>query len=141
MTINVTRTELVIRGVAYFALGLAGPWVILQPPPTMTGSWGSIYVITWGMLLFPAMIASVSSFCARFRVEMIVLPWITAGLFLNAAALWYMTPPTPAWGAIALVTTSFCLMLVNRYMALMRLSRTSAPHTDSIPKVPRKGSS
>lgn len=136
---NVTRAELRIRGVGYSLLGLAGPWAVIHPPPTLSVGWSSVYVITWGLLLVPALIASVASCIGRYRVEMIVLPWIMAGLLLQAAAMWYLVPISFTWGAMALVTSSFILMLVNRYIALMRLTRTASPSTGPITKVdPRK---
>lgn len=135
MTSNVSRLELWFRGLGYLVLGLAGPWVFINPPQSFPGGWGLGISLTWGLLIMTSFIAGIASFMGRYRVEMIVLPFIIAALLGYSFSIMYLVSVLPSRGSQALTLLAFALILAGRYVRTMILARQPSPHTESLPIV------
>lgn len=135
MTTNVTQLELNHRGMGYVFLGVAGPWVLINPPVTFPGGWSFAVAVIWGTLLIPSFIAAVASFRGRYRVEMIVLPLIIGALLLYSVSVFYIMPLDPSHGAHGFVMLAFVAMLAGRFVNTMKLARQPPPATQEIPLV------
>ena len=137
MTTNVTQLELNLRGVGYIFLGVAGPWVFINPPETFPGGWSFTVAMIWGTLLLPSFAAAVASFRGRYRVEMIFLPLIIGALLLYSVSLFYIVPIRASFGAHGFIMLAFVAMLTGRFVHTMRLARQS-PVTQEIPIVEKE---
>ena len=137
MTTNVTQTELNLRGISYILLGVAGPWVFVNPPETFPGEWSFAVAVIWGTLLIPSFVAGIASFFGRYRVEMIALPLVACALLVYAISIFYLVPTIPSHGAHGFVLLSFVALLASRFVNTMKLAQTS-PTTSEIPIVEKE---
>lgn len=115
------KSEAVFRSLCYLALGVAGVWVLLDPPSTVEGTIGVVLTFVWGACMLSAFIGSVASLRRRYRVEYMSLPLTIAGVAIYAYTIWLQVADLSTRGPQALIVTAIAFCLAGRFTTLHRL--------------------
>lgn len=115
-----TRFESVIRALSYLCLGVAGVWVLFNPPETIQGHLGPLTYV-WGICSLTAFVASVAAYKARYRVEYMALPLTISGVIVYAYTVWSLVPEVATRGPQALYISAIALILTGRLLILHKL--------------------
>ena len=115
-----TKMESTFRALGYLLLGIAGVWVLFNPPETIRGHLGDLTYV-WGICSLTAFIASAAAFNSRYRVEYAALPLTITGVVIYAYTVWSLVPEIATRAPQALYITAIAFILAGRLKILHRL--------------------